>query len=237
MAEWLHDVFRHTHAWVGIAALMLFWVPALTRKGGRVHRTAGRSYVYFMLVVTITGILLSLRFLLEGRIVAGVFLGYLGVITFTAVWTGWRVLSAKRSANDYITPTYRALAWLNLAAGLVVLGLGLIQQVWLFLLFSPIGILAGIGSIRFMRNPPTDRWYWLYEHFGGMIGSGIAAHIAFLAFGSRQMFPDWPLNGLGVLPWITPLVVGVAATVLLNRHYRRKSNPLVRPGAELTRQS
>lgn len=228
MIEWFHEVFRYTHAWVGIAALLLFWVPALTRKGGKVHRTAGRTYVYFMLVVTVTGVLLSLRFLVQGRMVAGVFLGYLGVITFTALWTGWRVLGAKRSPDDYITPVYRILAWLNLGAGLVVLGLGVTYQVWLFVLFSPIGILAGISSLQFMKRPPTDRWYWLYEHFGGMIGSGIAAHVAFLAFGSRRMFPDWPLNGLGILPWITPVVVGILATIWLNRHYRAKANPLAR---------
>lgn len=228
MAEWLHDVFRHTHAWVGIAALLLFWVPALTRKGGSVHRAAGRAYVYFMLVVTITGLLLSVRFVAAGQLVSGVFLGYLGVITFTAVWTGWRVLSAKRSPADYITPTYRVLAWLNLLAGLAVLALGLMDGIWLLVLFSPIGILAGLAAIRFSRSPPGDRWYWLYEHFGGMIGSGIAAHVAFLAFGSRRLFPDWPLNGLGVLPWITPVIVGMLATFWLNRHYRAKANPLAR---------
>lgn len=228
MTEWLYEAFRHTHAWVGIAALMLFWVPALTRKGGTVHRLAGRYYVYFMLVVTATGLALSVRFLLGGQMVAGVFLGYLGVITFTAVWTGWRVLSAKRSAAAYITPAYRVLAVLNLVAGAAVLVLGLVEQVWLFVVFSPIGLLAGFSMLRFMRSPPGDRWYWLYEHFGGMIGSGIAAHVAFLAFGSRQLFPDWPLDGLGMLPWITPVVVGIIATAWLNRHYRRKPNPLAR---------
>lgn len=228
MTEWLHDLLRDSHAFIGLGALFLFWVPALTRKGGAVHRTAGKMYVYFMLVVTVTGILLSIRFLLEGRMVVGVFLGYLGVITFTALWTGWRVLSAKRSPGDYITPTYRVLAWGNLVSGLAVLVLGMVEQVWLFVLFSPIGILAGIAAIRFMRSPPTDRWYWLYEHFGGMIGSGIAAHVAFLAFGSRQLFPDWPLNGLGMLPWIAPVVVGILATIWLNRRYRAKANPLAR---------
>lgn len=228
MIEWLYEAFRQTHAWVGIAALMLFWVPALTRKGGTVHRLAGRFYVYFMLVVTATGLALSVRFLFGGQIVAGVFLGYLGVITFTALWTGWRVLSAKRSAAAYITPAYRVLAGLNLVAGAAVLVLGLVQQVWLFVVFSPIGLVAGISMSRFMRSPPDDRWYWLYEHFGGMIGSGIAAHVAFLAFGSRQLFPDWPLDGLGMLPWVMPVVVGVIATIWLNRHYRRKPNPLAR---------
>ncbi len=228
MSEWLYEAFRHTHAWVGIAALMLFWVPALTRKGGTVHRLAGRFYVYFMLVVTATGLALSVRFLLGGQLVAGVFLAYLGVITFTALWTGWRVLTAKHSVGAYITPAYRVLAVLNLVAGAAVLVLGLAEQVWLFVVFSPIGVLTGVSMVRFMRKPPDDRWYWLYEHFGGMIGSGIAAHVAFLAFGSRQLFPDWPLDGLGMLPWVTPVVIGIIATSWLNRHYRRKPNPLAR---------
>lgn len=228
MTEWLYEASRHIHAWIGIAALMLFWVPALARKGGTVHRLAGRFYVYFMLVVTATGLALSVRFLFDGQMVAGVFLGYLGVITFTALWTGWRVLSTKRSATAYITPGYRMLAVLNLVSGVAVMVLGLAEQVWLFVAFSPIGVLTGVSMLRFMRSPPDDRWYWLYEHFGGMIGSGIAAHVAFLAFGSRRLFPDWPLDGLGMLPWIAPVVVGVITTAWLNRHYRSKPNPLAR---------
>lgn len=228
MNELLYDILRHSHAWIGMAALTLFWVPVLSRKGGPVHRTSGKLYVYFMLWVTLTGLAFSIRFLWLGNLVSGVFLGYLGVITFTALWTGWRVLWAKHSPAAYTTRTYRMLAWLNLAAGAVVLGVGLWTQVWLFVLFSPIGLLAGWSALKFLRAPPTDRWYWLYEHFGGMIGSGIAAHVAFLAFGSRQLFPDWPLNGLGILPWIAPVIVGTAAIAWLNFHYRRKPHPLAR---------
>lgn len=38
MQELLYDILRHSHARIGITALMLFWVPALTRKGGRAVR-------------------------------------------------------------------------------------------------------------------------------------------------------------------------------------------------------
>lgn len=228
MNEMLYEFFRHSHAWLGIAALLLFWVPALTRKGGQVHRAAGKTYVYFMLWVTVTGVIFAIRFLWTGNFVSGTFLGYLGVITFTAVWTGWRVLGTKASPAQYADTVYAILAWLNIASGAAVLALGLWYQVWLFVLFSPIGLLAGWNALKFIKTPPTDRWYWVYEHFGGMIGSGIAAHVAFLAFGSRQLFPDWPLNGLGVLPWITPVIVGTIAITWLNYHYRRKPHPLAR---------
>ena len=42
MMSWAYDAVRISHLVAGAIALILFWVPALTRKGGVVHRRAGR---------------------------------------------------------------------------------------------------------------------------------------------------------------------------------------------------
>jgi hypothetical protein len=44
-----------------------------------------------------------------------------------------------------------------------------------------------------------------------MIGSGIAAPTAFGAFGVRQIFPDLLSGPLGLVPWISPSVLGLSA--------------------------
>lgn len=44
--ETLHDWYRAAHVWIGIAGLLLFWIPAFTTKGGKIHRTAGRLFVW-----------------------------------------------------------------------------------------------------------------------------------------------------------------------------------------------
>ena len=76
--------------------------------------------------------------------------------------------------------------------------------------------------LSFMRKPPTDARYWWYEHFGGMIGTGIAAHIAFLNFGAQRVIPGFSLGDWGMLAWFVPVVVGLVATNRIEAHYRAK---------------
>ena len=50
MAE-LREVMLVAHFYAGVLALILFWVPAFSKKGGKVHRTAGKIYVAAMSVM------------------------------------------------------------------------------------------------------------------------------------------------------------------------------------------
>lgn len=218
----LLDGLLVAHVAAGVIALLSFWIPALTRKGSPVHRRAGRIYVKGMGVVAVTGVPLSISAFAVGNWIGGTFLLYLVVITGTALYAGLRALRAKAGPHLFITPLHRALAWLNLVAGAVVLVLGVTRQVWLLAGFSLIGFLAGISMLQFIRRPPTDPRYWWYEHMGGMIGTGIAAHVAFLNFGAQRLIPGFNLNEWGMLAWFAPVVIGVVATNRLERHYRRR---------------
>lgn len=224
---WLYDVVRVTHLLAGIAALGLFWVPAFTRKGGPVHRRSGRIYLWAMGVVVATAVPLSLVFILRGDWVIGTFLGYLAVITFSALWGGRQAINHKADAAMFRTPGHAALGVANAVAAIAILMLawtaapaGFVRI--LFTLFSIIGFSAAWETLQFFRRPPADRRWWWYQHFGGMIGSGIAAHTAFGVFGVRRLFPELQFGVWGLLPWIGPSVVGTIAIVLLTRHYRRR---------------
>ena len=220
--ESIRDVLLPLHLGAGLAALVLFWVPALAKKGGPLHRAAGRWYVGTMTVITVTGVALALLFLAQGRWQSAVFLLFLGVITGTALWNGWRVLRAKRDPARYVTAMHWLVALLNLGGGAGMVALGVAAQVPLFYAFAPVGFILGGGMLGIALRRPTDRQYWLYEHFGGMIGSGIASHVAFFAFGGRQLF-GWGTGGYGLALWLTPLVVGVVAITALNFYYRAKA--------------
>lgn len=224
----IRDILLPLHLTVGLAALVLFWIPALTRKGGRVHRAAGRWYVRAMTVITVSGVLLALLFLAQGRWQSAVFLLFLGVITGTALWNGARVLRAKQDPARYVTPMHWFVALLNLGGGAGLLALGLAANMPLFYAFAPVGFILGGSMVGLALRRPTDRQYWLYEHFGGMIGSGIASHVAFFAFGGRQLF-GWGTSGYALALWITPLVVGVVAITALNFYYRIKAAMAPRP--------
>lgn len=218
----LLEVLLVAHVIGGIVGLLSFWVPAFARKGGPLHRKAGRIYVKGMALVTITGVPLSLAAFAAGNWIGGTFLIYLVVITGTALYAGLRALKSKAGPHLFVTRVHHALAWLNLSAGAGVLVLGVVIQVWLLAGFSLIGLLAGIGMLQFIRKPPTDPRYWWYEHMGGMIGTGIAAHVAFLNFGARRMIPGYSLGDWGMLAWFLPVIVGIVAMNRLEAHYRRK---------------
>ncbi|MFN2316027.1 MAG: hypothetical protein ABR551_10830 [Gemmatimonadales bacterium] len=210
------------HVAGGMVGLVSFWVPAVARKGGPLHRRAGRVYVYGMGLVAMTGVPLAISTFAQGDWIGGTFLLYLVVITTTALYTGLRALRSKSGPAQLITPTYRALAGLNLGSGVVTLALGVGMQIWLLAGFSLIGLLTGQAMLAFIRKPPTDPRYWWYEHFGGMIGSGIAAHVAFLNFGARRMIPGYSLGDWGMLAWFVPVVVGVVAISRTGAYYKRK---------------
>lgn len=223
--EILYTLVLKSHMVAGLLALPIFWLPALARKGSPVHRRAGRWFMLLMSIVAITGIPLTIRFFYSGQWIAATFLGYLLVITVTAIATAWFALKLKQDAPKYFGTWYRALALLNLIAGSLVLYLGISRDVTLFVIFAFIGLFAGIDMFnKAFRPTKREANWWLHEHLGGMIGAGIAAHVAFGAFGLRRLWPEYgSFDGLvGMLPWIVPPVVGIAASIYSSKKYRTK---------------
>jgi len=219
----LVDLLRGVHVVAGLLALVLFWVPALSRKGGAVHRRAGRFYAWAMCLVIASAAPLALRFLWLGRWQDGVFLGYLGVITGSALWSGRAALAPGRDPRRFYGPTVASLGLLNLISGLAVLAVGLHTGTWLFAFFAMIGLMAAAETWGRLRRPIDDPHWWIDEHIGGMIGTGIAAHVAFLNFGARALVPGYDLSGATALfAWLAPVAAGIVAAEWATRHYRRK---------------
>lgn len=227
MTTFLHDLLRWLHIGTGLVALILFWVPALTKKGGRAHRQAGRWYVWMMGAVLTTAIPLSVASFWVGEWFVGVFLAYLAVVTGSSLWYGLAVLQVKPDATKFRTRAHALMGVSNLLAGIILLIVawtvapaGFART--LFTVFAFIGFTTAWDTRRFFRAPPTDRQWWRYEHMGGMIGTGIAAHTAFGAFGLRQVFPQLHSSPWGLVPWIAPTIIGISAVALLTRHYRKQ---------------
>jgi hypothetical protein len=53
----LHHVSRYSHITLGFIGLVLFWVPIIAFKGGRVHRFSGKVFALIALWVGSTGVL------------------------------------------------------------------------------------------------------------------------------------------------------------------------------------
>jgi hypothetical protein len=240
------DVYRAAlslHILAGVVGMAAFWTPALTRKGGPTHRAVGRVFYRATTIVAVTGLVMAAalsvnplaaqppRRPLDPQAAAEAihrarllvpFLLYLVLITFTPVYHGIRVLATRQSPSLLRTPLHTALnvATIGASAAMVALGLVLRQPVFVFM--SPIGFLVGRGNLRYARHPPAAPMAWWYEHMGSMLGGGIAFHTAFLVLGAGRLL-GLQLEGLtAVVPWILPSLIGIPATAIWTRFYRRK---------------
>lgn len=213
--ETLRQTLLTVHLVAGFMALGLFWVPALARKGGLLHRRAGRWYTAAMAVITVTGFGLAALFLSGERWRTGLFLLFLGVITGTSLWNGWRVLQFKREPQAYAGRMHVAVAVANILGGGALVAFGIAVKAPLFYAFGPVGLLIGGAMLSFALRSSSDPLFWRAQHLTGMIGSGIASHVAFFAFGGNRLF-GWGTEGYGLVLWLAPLVAGTVAIVVLN---------------------
>ncbi len=228
------------HIAAGVLALISYWVAGLSRKGSPLHKSVGRVYLAAMLGVVGTALPMAVFHLAAGRVGIGVFLVYLVVITATSMWLSWRAVQLKRDAAAFYSRRYVAVGALNVLAGLIVFGIGLAQSQGLLTSFSWVGVLIGIGMLRSARaarqQSPTGTW-WLREHYGAMLGNGVATHIAFLGIGMRPLLQalDSPIAML--LPWFLPLAVAGVASVILDRRYgSKRQSARAEPAAPVTLQ-
>ena len=217
------------HIAAGSIALASMLIPLLTQKGGRIHRRAGWVFVCAMAVVSATALVLSAARLFfdprhEARD-AGFFLMAVSFITANAVSTGVRVLRFRTRTTVHVhwwdTGLPAVLTVFSVALG----AYGIWRGQALFTAFSVIGLLSGVGALRYWLRIPTTRMHWWFEHMGAMLGGCIAATTAFLVVNANNM-GLWPM-----VAWLSPSIIGTPATAIWVAYYRRRfSGPSSRSG-------
>ena len=225
-----YDLVKSAHGLIGTVALITFWLSGLSRKGGALHRASGKIYLSAMAAMLLSGIPMSVAFYIRQHPVAASFLAYLLVITATSVWCSWRAIRDKRDWAAYTGRVYRALVLLNFVSGLAIAYIGLFvtdRMALIFTAFSLIGIVTAVRMWRFARRPPTQPNWWLHQHFGAMLGNGVATHVAFLSIGLPKLLPMLSGPVLQNLAWLGPLTV----SVFVGMHLSRKYTPARKPGA------
>lgn len=218
----LHTTSLSLHLLAGMLALASYWTAALARKGSRPHVFAGRVYLLAMLGIVVSGIPLVARFALEGRPVMASFFGYLLLLVCWTCWCAWRAVRDRRHPQRYAGPVYLVLSALVLAAGLAIVALGAARGAAILVVFGLIGVLAGGGALRVRQRLQDNPRWWLKEHYGAMIGNGMATHVAFMSIGLRALLPEMDGATLTYLAWFGPLAAAVAAGWWLDRRYLRR---------------
>jgi uncharacterized membrane protein len=216
-----YNIALGLHIAAGSLALLSFWCAGMMRKGTPLHRRIGQIYLLAMLLVIVSGVPLVLGLLARDKFVSASFLGYLLILTSNTCSNAWRAIRDRRDYRRYYGSIFWLLSGLSAAAGLGMIALGFTRGAPLLWIFGSIGVISLLGAFAARRRAPHTPNWWLREHYGAMIGNGVATHIAFFAIGLRNAFPAVDPAIQQSLAWFGPLLASVIAGVWLNRKYGR----------------
>ncbi len=214
-----YQMLVYAHIAAGSIALLTFWTAAIARKGSPLHVRVGKVYLGAMQAVVASAVPMAAVFFAHGKPGIGTFLLYLVVLSGTSIWLARRAVQRKRDIRGFHDRRYQVVAWANLLAGSLSFLVGLKLGSLLLGGFSFVGIAIGTGMLRQARKLPEARNWWLKEHYGAMLGNGVATHVAFLGIGMRNVIAGFDQAWLQLVPWFGPLAVALVAGVILDRRY------------------
>ncbi len=107
-----------THVTAGFTALVVGLIPMFFEKGNRLHKRAGLLYVYCMIIVAVTALLLCG---LQPFKMMRLFLTGIAVFSFYLCITGWRATKQKKSGPNTAD---KALTFVTLFVSVAMIGFG-----------------------------------------------------------------------------------------------------------------
>lgn len=219
-----YDMLRYIHVLAGAVALVTFWIAASLRKGSVNHIGVGRWYLFAMLAIMGTALPMSAFAFANSSMTLGIFLAYLVLITGTACWTAWRAIRDKHDIQRFAGPVFRVLAVVNIVAGTAVMLLGVKIKNPILIGLSLVGLISGPAMLMFARRKPADRRWWIAQHYSGIIGAGVATHVAFLSLGLTRLLPPQYASISQLAGWSVPIAASLIARVWLSRKYGSSPN-------------
>jgi uncharacterized membrane protein len=210
------------HVSAGSTALIVGLFPMFSKKGSRLHNRTGLVYVYCMIIVAVTALLLCG---LQPFKMLRLFLTGIAVLSFYLCITGWRATKQKKSGPTQVD---KLLTYITLAVSIAMLGFGaylLTSGPSIFaILFTVFGFLtfknAWYDHRSFGARP--EKMHWFYHHITRMGGSYIATFTAFLVNNMYRMLPSTAPSWIESVGWIAPAIVGAVLIGRTVRYYRKK---------------
>ena len=218
------------HVAAGCIALATFWIAAFVRKGSPLHRRIGKAFLVAMIAVIASGLPLIAGMIARGRPASAAFLGFLVLLTGTGCWYAWSAIRRKRDRAAYFGRLFWTLAAINALAGIGIMVVGFRLGAPLFQVFGGVGVFFLVDAVLRWRKSASDPSWWLREHYGAMIGNGVATHIAFFSIGLRNAIPGLDPGLVQHIAWFAPLAAAFVAAAWLDRRYGRgRSTPARAP--------
>ncbi|WP_312115588.1 DUF2306 domain-containing protein [Brevibacillus reuszeri] len=219
------SLFKLVHIIAGFTALLVFWIPIVTKKGGKEHLRSGWVYVVAMGAVAVSALIMGIwRIGFDpDKTVESVafawFLIFISILSSATAWYGVRVLrfknrkAAHRQIVDVMFPA------LLVGSGAAISIYGAVIHFPLLTWFPLVGIFLGASQLIYWLRTPKARMHWWFEHMGGMLGCCIATITAFTVFGAPRLLN---ISSVHPLVWFIPTIVLVPVIVGFSRYYRKK---------------
>ena len=212
-----------THITAGFTALVVGLIPMFFEKGSRLHKRAGLIYVYCMIIVAATALLLCT---LQPFKMMRLFLAGIAVFSFYLCITGWRATKQKKTSP---TTADKALTFATLFVSLAMIGFGVYLlsingASFLPIVFTFFGVLTLVFAgrdVQFMTKP-TEKMHWFFQHFTRMGGSYIATFTAALVTNIGRILPATAPEWTYTMSWILPSIIGGMLIGRTVRYYRQK---------------
>jgi uncharacterized membrane protein len=192
-----HSVNIAIHVACGSAALCLGMVAIVSRKGGLVHRRAGRYFIYAYGIVVATAAI---------GLVVFEFRSFLAVVTLLSlydVFAGYRALQLRGRRPQLLDRAASVLG--ALTPWIFIAIMRSLHQPWSpILTWSILGGLVAISGYDLLRNFLPLAWLkrvWVQEHLVKMLSAYVAITSAF----AGTVFSRF-------MPWaaIVPSILGMA---------------------------
>lgn len=217
----LYKVALAIHVAAGAVALLVFWLPLVTKKGGATHRRVGWVYVCAAAVIATTGFVVCGRLIGDSnplRQRAGIFLLYVGLLAAASAELGVRALRTKHRTSPSTAFVDLVPAALLVVGGLALAAYGVRERMPLYVGFAALGASQGASRLRFWLTPPRTSREWFFAHMGGMGTSCITTVTAFFVVNAHRL----GMRTFDLALWAGPVVVGAVGLTVWVRLYRRR---------------
>ncbi|ARI75568.1 DUF2306 domain-containing protein [Halobacillus mangrovi] len=222
------DLFKSVlmlHVIAGFTALAIFWIPLVTKKGGKLHKRIGWVYVWAMAVVAFSAFYMGIYRIgfdtsrnAEERSFS-FFLIFIAVLSASTAWNGIRVLRYKKRTERHRNLWDLGLSTLLIISSLITIGIGWINDFTLLKFFPILGVFLGYGQLNYWLRPPRTNMHWYFEHFGNLIGCSIATITAFTVFGAPRLLN---ISSINIFLWFLPTILLTPIIIGYTRYYKKK---------------
>jgi uncharacterized membrane protein HdeD (DUF308 family) len=186
----------------------------ISKKGGKIHVTSGKLYMYAMWIVVITAGLLCIENYMYGNINSAIFLGFLVFLTGAPLWYAINIVKHKKPSLEVFRKKkfYLELIIVLYGTAMLIYGFFFAPGTVKILMYI-FGILGLTGLPKVIKHlmKKTSPYNWIQEHAIGMITTGIAAYTAFLVFGGQNFFGNIFTGYYSIILWTAPGLLGTIA--------------------------